>query len=134
MILQKLEQIQQLLEEGENPSDTVLKFIKDENSIILEYYLLGNLLRKIDSMRNADGNKSSIFENFITGLTPRNLKKMVASEIMQRQIHFIKRLKPKSKIIFDIIANRSQHIFDMSNFDDAIIGMTTGYFADKRIL
>jgi len=133
MLNQQLDHIQDLMDQ-DNSTDQILQYIQEQDSRILEYYLIGNLLRKIDNMRYADGNKSSIFENFIPSLTPRNLKKRLGTEILQRQVLFLRKLKPESKVIFDIIANRSQHIFEMNNFDDAIIGMTTGYYADKRII
>lgn len=117
---------------SEKDKEDVKDLLHEEDSRELLYYLVGQLIRKVDNFRGTEG-KNQIFDDFLTSLNRKNASKRFAEEILQGQNYYIQRLSVKSKFVFDLLAESLEELFEDGSFPKIIISLTAGYYS-KNIL
>ncbi|NIQ05463.1 MAG: hypothetical protein GWO20_06965, partial [Candidatus Korarchaeota archaeon] len=82
---------------GEAQKEELKQVIEEDERLL--YYLIGQLIRKIDNFRGSKG-KNKIFSSFIQNVNPRNIKARFAKDILQGQDYYLEKLTRKDKIEF----------------------------------
>ena len=124
----------------------VEKYEKDNREIIeeildlthknpsLKYYLIGKFLKLIDNKKYHGGKKSDIFGNFVTNANRNNIKNLFVTEVLQKNNYYIQRMNPKGKLVFNLIENDVNSIFNEENnlsFEDYLLSIFAGYYTEN---
>ena len=111
--------------------EKIIPLIESNNYI--KYYLIGQFIRYIDNFKRADGFNPEVFNNFMQNVNRNNVKKLFATEILQKNIYYINKMSKKSKIMFDIIESNLEKLFeeDDMTYEDYILTLCTGYYTEN---
>ncbi|ADC46644.1 hypothetical protein mru_0793 [Methanobrevibacter ruminantium M1] len=109
----------------------VLDLIKEDNAI--KYYLIGQLIAYIDDFKYSSGKKREVFTNFITNAHRNNIKKLFATEILQKNVFYINQMNKKGKFLFTMLESDYGSLFNEEDlsYEDYILLLFTGYYTTK---
>jgi len=104
-----------------------------ESNNVIKYYLIGQFIRYIDNFKKANGFNPEVFNNFMTNVNRNNIKKMFATEILQKNIYYINQMSRKAKILFEILEENLNSLFDEKNmtYEDYILTLCVGYYTEN---
>lgn len=100
----------------------------------LKYYLIGKFLKLIDSSKYQSGKKPDIFGNFVTNANRNNVKNLFVTEVLQKNNYYIQRMNPKGKLVFNLIENDANSLFNEENdlsFEDYLLSIFAGYYTEN---
>ena len=113
-------------------TNEILDLIQENPS--LKYYLIGKFLKLIDSSKYSGGKKSAIFGNFVTNANRNNIKNLFVTEVLQKNNYYIQKMNPKGKLIFSLIENDVNSLFNEENnlsFEDYMLSIFAGYYTEN---
>lgn len=115
-------------------ADNIIISIIEEDPY-LKYYIIGQFIRYIDDFKRSNNYNPEVFYNFMTNVNRNNIKKLFTTEILQKNIYYIDRMSKKGKLLFKIIENNLETLFNENNlsYEDYVLTMTTGYYTDNML-
>lgn len=100
----------------------------------LKYYLIGKFLKLIDNSKYHGGKKPDIFGNFVTNANRNNIKNLFVTEVLQKNNYYIQKMNPKGKLVFNLIENNVNSLFNEENnftFEDYMLSIFAGYYTEN---
>lgn len=100
----------------------------------LKYYLIGKFLKLIDNSKYQGGKKPDIFGNFVANANRNNIKNLFVTEVLQKNNYYIQRMNPKGKLVFNLIENDVNSLFNEENnftFEDYMLSIFAGYYTEN---
>ena len=69
----------------------------------------------------------------MTNINRNNVKKLFATEILQKNNYYINKIINKSKIIFEVLEENLETLFDEEDmtYEDYVLTMCTGYYTEN---
>ncbi|PKP59880.1 MAG: hypothetical protein CVT89_00750 [Candidatus Altiarchaeales archaeon HGW-Altiarchaeales-2] len=108
----------------------IQKMVEQDNRIL--YYLIGQFIRKIDNKRGY-AKKNKIFDDFIQNINRKNIKQRFAEDILKKQNYYIKQLNPRAKLVFDVMSNNMDNLFEYEPYEEIVIYIITGYYSNNML-
>lgn len=124
----KVNNLEEYLQDLNQSNKQKIKDLVFENNDLF-YYLIGNMIKKIDSFRYSK-NKSKIFETFIKNVNNRNIRKRFVQDILKKQIYYLERLNPKAKFVLSLVKYKLEKLFEESEFEEIMLALISGYYSD----
>jgi len=108
----------------------IQKMVEQDDRIV--YYLIGQFIQKIDNMRGY-AKKNKIFNDFVQNINKKNVKQRFAEDILRKQNYYIEQLNPRAKLVFDVMSNNMDNLFEYEPYEEIVIYTITGYYSNNML-